>query len=153
MESKCSFGTNPVRNDLDSDHSMYADTESSDTPSDNSSDTSFDDILRTLNTNTTPDKSTQSSYTIPTTKPSPATIPDSNPDASAMDTTTESSSPSTTESSPKPPPVAYDSDDSFCSIDEMIAEARALLNKSHTHDDFHPVRFTWKETIHPNSNI
>ena len=122
---------------------MYADTESSDTPSNDSSDTSFDNILRTLNTNTTPDKSTQNSYTIPTPKPSPATIPDSNPDASAMDTSpTKSSPPSTTESSPKPLPVAYDSNDSFCSIDEMIAEARPSLHKSHTHDDFHPVRFT-----------
>lgn len=35
----------------------------------------------------------------------------------------------------------------------MIAEARALLKDSCTHNHFHPVRFTWKETIHPNSNI
>ena len=66
-----------------------------------------------------------------------------------MDTTTDSSPPAT----PKPPPVVYDSDDSFCSIDEMIAEARASLNSSRSHDNFHPVRFTWKEIIHPNSNI
>mmetsp|Transcript_13766 Transcript_13766/g.28997 ORF Transcript_13766/g.28997 Transcript_13766/m.28997 type:complete len:299 (-) Transcript_13766:7-903(-) len=35
----------------------------------------------------------------------------------------------------------------------MIAEARASLEKSRAHDNFHPLCFTWKEAIHPNSNI
>ena len=35
----------------------------------------------------------------------------------------------------------------------MIAKARASLKKSCAHNNFHPVCFTWKEAIHPNSNI
>ena len=140
-----------LRPDNDSDASMQGD--STDNSSDNSSDTSFDEILRKLQpTNphqspTLPTTSTLTNYTIPAT---PGTDPASNSNTLVMNTTTDSSP---LPDNPPLPPIAYDSDGSYCSIDDMIAKARVSLNKSHTHNNFHPVCFTWKETIHPNSNI
>ena len=133
--------------DNNSDASMQGDS------TNDSSDTSFDEILRKLQP-TAPHRSptltttsTLTSYAIPVT---PGTDPACNSDTLVMDTTTDTFP---LPDNPPLPPVASDSDNSYCSIDHMIAEAQASLNKSRTHDNFHPVRFTWKETIHPNSNI